>query len=60
MRLAFLVFSLAIFGVESQYIRRRIKKIIPSYNENYIFPHQEESNFNLAQEHRGKITKHFR
>ena len=51
MKLAFLVVSLAILGVESQYVRRRIKKIIPSNQENYVYRHQQTK---LAQEHRGR------
>ena len=52
MKLAFLVVSLAILGVESQYVRRRIKKIIPSNQENYVYRHHQQTK--LAQEHRGR------
>ena len=51
MRLAFIVVSLAIIGVESLGYRKRIKKIIPSNQENYVYRHHQTSN--LAQQHRG-------
>jgi len=50
MRLAFIVVSLAIIGVESLGYRKRIKKIIPSNQENYVYRHHQTSN--LAQQHR--------